>query len=350
MSLDNQFDGGSAGAPGRMTPKCRVIILIPVFQDWASVSAVCRELDTLLSSHPELAVRVLLVDDGSPEGTAGWQPFPCEALTDVLVLSLRSNLGHQRAICVGLCHIQETLKADLVLVMDADGEDRPEDAVRLIQVALAQTNPVLFAERRRRFAGTIFSAGYAAFRIVHRILTGVSVRVGNFSVLRFSTLARLVAMPELWNHYAGAVFRSRLRFDTVPMDRGTRLEGQPKMNLVSLVTHGLAGIASFQETVATRILIFNALGLLPLLAAVAVVAGIRMFTNLAIPGWATYTTGFIVISSLQLLALSFNLVFTLVSNRTRAFFLPMRDCQAYVEKVAVLLSPAITRAAAGSGD
>src|SRR6266567_8242353 len=164
---------------GRVTGQYNVIVLMPVYQDWAAASIVCRELDDYLSPHPQFAVRVLLVDDGSPDGIEGWRPFEHKALMGVSVLHLRANLGHQRAICAGLCHIHEALSCDFIVVMDADGEDRPKDAVQLIERALGRSNPVLFAERRKRLVGTLFRVGYAAFRLAHRILTGVSVRVGN---------------------------------------------------------------------------------------------------------------------------------------------------------------------------
>jgi hypothetical protein len=335
---------------GRVIRQRSIVVLMPVYRDWDSASIVCRELDDILSRHPEFAVRVLLVDDGSPDGIEDWQPFENRALGDISVLHLRTNLGHQRAICAGLCHIHDAMACDFVLVMDADGEDRPADAVRLMELSLSRSSPALFAERRRRFAGTMFRLGYGAFRLAHRVLTGVSVRVGNFSILRFSALTRLVIMPELWNHYAGAVFKSRLRFESVPMDRGDRVAGRPQMNITSLVTHGLAGIATFQETVATRVLIFNALGLVLLLAAIAVAVAIRMFTHLAIPGWATYTTGFFVVCALQLLVLSFNLAFSLIANRNRMLFLPVRDYATFVDKIVTLSQPVTTGAAVWGGD
>lgn len=327
-----------------------IVVLMPVYRDWVSASAVSRALDDTLAGWPALRVRVLLVDDGSPEGAAGWRPFAPQALLDISILRLRANLGHQRAICAGLCHVHESLPCDFVVVMDADGEDRPEDALRLVGLAVDSSQPIWFAERRKRMSGMAFRAGYSAFRFVHRILTGVSVRVGNFSVLRFSVLSRLVAMPELWNHYAGAVFKSGLRFGTVPMDRGNRIAGNSQMNLVSLVSHGLSGIATFQETVTTRILIFNALGLVLLLSTAATVIGIRTFTNLAIPGWATYVIGFIVLSSMQLLALSFSLVFSAVASRNKMLFLPFRDYIGFVDCVVSLTAPDADRDTAGRSD
>jgi hypothetical protein len=138
-------------------------------------------------------------------------------------------------------------------------------------------------------------------------------------------------MHELWNHYAGAVFRSKIPFDQVPMDRGLRYRGKSHMNLIALVNHGLAGIASFQDIAATRILFANAVCLAAVVVALASVVAIRLFTGLAIPGWATYSAGLLLVLLLQLLAASFNLVFVLMSGRMVSSVLPERDCPALVD-------------------
>lgn len=320
-------------SPGR---PFHVVILMPVYRDWESASLLCRKLDEQCAQLGSITAQALLVDDGSPDGTAGWEPFAPRHLRSVEVLHLRRNLGHQRAIAVGLCYVQDHVPGDVVLIMDADGEDRPEDVPRLLRQALAQPGRILFAERRKRLEGLVFRAGYQAYRRLHHLLTGVAVRVGNFSVLPYPALRRLTCMSELWNHYAGAVFRSRLEFDCLPIDRGQRYRGQSHMNLVSLVSHGLSGIASFQETVGTRILLANTAGAALVIAGLIVVAAVRLFTRLAIPGWATYTAGFLVILLVQLTGISFSLVFTLVTNRVNATFLPARDYPFFVDRAASL--------------
>jgi glycosyltransferase involved in cell wall biosynthesis len=327
----------------------RVVILIPVYRDWECVSTVCQLLDQELARLPEVKARIILVDDGSPDGLAGWRDVQCSSLVRIDVLRLRTNLGHQRAICAGLCYVHDKILCDWILVMDGDGEDPPVDAVRLIDTALSQRIAVLFSERRKRLEGPVFRTGYIVFRILHRILTGVSVRVGNFSIISSSVVDALVCMPELWNHYAGALFKSKIDFTCLPMDRGKRLQGKSKMNFISLVTHGLAGIATFYEAVATRILIFNVIGLIVLLTVLAAVFTIKFWSDLAIPGWATYTTGFIVIVFTQLAALSFNLVFSLISSRSRMPFLPVRDYHIYVATIENL-ADGIEAANRGGGD
>jgi polyisoprenyl-phosphate glycosyltransferase len=309
------------------------VILMPVYRDWQSASLLCRALDEQCAQLPDIAVQALLVEDGSPDSTAGWEPFAPQHLRSLEVLRLRRNLGHQRAIAVGLCHVQDHVPCDAVLIMDADGEDRAEDIVRLIRKALKRPSVILFAERRKRLEGLIFRGGYALYRFLHKMLTGVAVRVGNFSVVPYTALRRLTCMPELWNHYSGAVFKSRLEFDATPIDRGQRYRGQSHMNLVALVSHGLAGIASFHDAVATRILLANVAGVVVMLGALIALGITRFFTGVAIPGWAAYAAGLVLILLVQLVGLSFSLVFTLVTNRVNLLFLPARDYQFFVDRV-----------------
>jgi glycosyltransferase involved in cell wall biosynthesis len=311
----------------------RVIILMPVYRDWECASSVCRRLDEELSRLLQAEAHVLLVDDGSPDGTEGWTPFEVHAIARIDALRLRRNVGHQRAICVGICYIYEHMPCDAVLVMDADGEDRPDDAVRLVEMAMSNPGEVFFAERRKRFEGAVFQAGYTSFRILHRILTGVAVRVGNFSIVPSGALGRLTCMTELWSHYAGAVFKSRIRFECIPMDRGRRVQGRSQMDLVSLVIHGITGISTAHETVATRILVSNVIGVALLFVILVVVFGVRLLTDRAIPGWATYVVGLVLILLTQLLAVSFSLVFSLISNRINMTFVPVRDYPPFVDKL-----------------
>src|SRR3954471_5360834 len=103
----------------------RLTIVMPVFEDFAAATLVCRAIDSALARVEGVRARVLLLDDGSPSGLHGWSPFAPARLERIDLLRLRRNLGHQRAIAVGLCHLADERASDAVLVMDADGEDRP---------------------------------------------------------------------------------------------------------------------------------------------------------------------------------------------------------------------------------
>src|SRR5690606_26456117 len=136
---------------------------------------------------------ILVVDDGSqmqPDLVS--KPLTLAAITAIEVLHLRTNLGHQRAIALGLAPLEAQGSPDAVVVMDGDGEDRPENVGRLLQALEADgALRVVFAERRRRSEGALFAFLYWLYRLVHLALTGERVRVGNFSVIPRYLLRRL---------------------------------------------------------------------------------------------------------------------------------------------------------------
>ena len=90
------------------------------------------------------------------------------------------------------------------------------------------------------------------------LLTGIPVRVGNFSVIPAAQLRRLVVVSELWNHYAAAVFKARTPKATVPTARAPRLAGRSRMNFVDLVTHGLSALSVHSELIGVRLLVVAA--------------------------------------------------------------------------------------------
>jgi hypothetical protein len=314
--------------------RLRLSIVMPVYEDFAAASLVCQALDTELSRVDGVEARVLMIDDGSPSELRGYAPFTPARLRSIEVLRLRRNLGHQRAIAVGLCHLAEQANSDAVLVMDADGEDRPVDVPTLIAELCQTPGTMIFAERRKRFEGPVFQLGYFIYRCLHRLLTGVPVRVGNFSILPARALSRLVCMSELWNHYAGAALRSRFPQRRLPLDRGSRVLGRSQMGgLIPLVIHGISGIATFPDLVATRVLVAS-MALVGIIgAALVAVVGIRFGTTLAIPGWATSITGVLLVLGIQVLAIAFSLVFSLISARTAAVFVPCRDYRVFFGSV-----------------
>jgi hypothetical protein len=283
-----------------------------------------RQLDTHLQGYP---AHVILIDDGSTAAPPDhWGSLPLQFIEQVEILRLRRNLGHQRALAVGLSYIEANRPCRAVLVMDGDGEDDPADVPRLLgRLEEEHDGTIVFAQRAKRAEGLGFRAGYVVYRFLHRLLTGIAVRVGNFSVIPMPLLSRLVVVSDLWNHYAASVFKARLPYVSVPTERAPRLGGRSHMNFVALVSHGLCAISVFTERVAVRLLV--ALAALFVVASMALLAtsGIRLLTDVAIPGWATSAAGILIIVLLQLLTLMFVFVFLVLGGRESAQFLPLRD-------------------------
>lgn len=305
--------------------RCRVIVVAPVYDDAAAAARFLEQLQQAFAGSA-VELSVLLVDDGSPIRLT--RELPAPAGQPVEVLRLKRNVGHQRAIAIGIAFVHEHRPCDVMLVMDADGEDRPEDAVRLVAACRERGGErIVFADRTRRIDTFAFQALYRGYQLLHWILTGIRVRVGNFSAVPSNHLGALVTLPALWNHYAAAIFHARLPRESVPTIRGPRYCGVSKMNLVSLVVHGLQAISVFIDIVAVRLLLFFCL-----LACLCVVL---LAGALAAPvSWpVTYAFAAVFFMVISLGFGCFSLSLGLLAQRNRLDFIPSRDYHLFVEGI-----------------
>ena len=300
------------------------MVLIPILNDWVSVAEVITRLDQAFAGSVD-TLSVLMVDDGStiPPPVL---PGPYKKLHDVSVLKLKKNVGHQRALAVGLCHIAEKIKCDAVLIMDGDGQDVPADAARLVQRMQQLPEPTaVFAERARRSESLAFRFCYGVYKLLHLFLTGLGIHVGNFSVLPAVYLDRLAIEPMLWNHYAASVMRARVPVDRVSTSRGTRVQGESRLNFVGLVVHGLSALACYGEIIGVRLILFSGLLFVFGLADLAALVGVKLFTNWAVPGWTSILLGLVMVVILQVATLVSNFTMQIISLRSAQPFLPARD-------------------------
>jgi len=90
-------------------PAVTVIIIMPLRDDWASAAELIRRIDNSISSIPH-HVEIVLVDDGSMQ-MCERSTFPSSfsSVRAIRILRLRRNVGHQRAIAIGLMHIHKTI-------------------------------------------------------------------------------------------------------------------------------------------------------------------------------------------------------------------------------------------------
>ncbi len=322
----------TAGAPQPLS----LVILIPVFNDWPAVELLLARIDREIANH-RLTVHVLLVDDGSTDAPNVRSLHPA-AIECVDLLILRRNLGHQRAIAIGLAHIEHAVPCDAVVVMDGDGEDDPADIVRLVnRLREIDGRAIVFADRARRMEGWFFRACYRLYCGLHHVLTGLRVRVGNFSAIPSALLPRLVVISELWNHYAAAVFQSRIPYESVPTMRARRLHGRTQMNFVSLVTHGLSAMSVHSERLGVRLLVAGVFG-----AAGAGALGMAVLWALHAEG-ASWTSilamGLMLCLSLaQSLVLLMIFVFSTLHTRRGLGFLPRRDHAYFIWRLTTLFT------------
>lgn len=309
-----------------------ILILIPVFNDWQSLSKLLFLLDDSLKDSA-INIEVFIADDFSTqEAFHIIKKHDYQRIRNIYTLRLRRNLGHQRAIAVGLSFIHCNLECNAVIVMDGDGEDNPYEIDKMIAVAeQSENSKIIFARRSKRSEGFIFRISYFFYKKVFSALTGKNISVGNFSFIPVNLLKNLVVISEIWNHYSSAIFRSKIPYIEIDIPRSKRLAGKSKMNLVSLITHGLSSIAVYGDIVGTRLILATVLLLAIVLICIVAVIIIRFFTIWAIPGWATYSAGLLVVFLFQLILIGTVFSMMILSSRSEPNFIPVRDYSFFVD-------------------
>lgn len=276
-----------------------LVVVTPVYEDVEASSRLFKEL----AEEFKQEVFVVAVDDGSVK-----QPLTIASLEQAsvqgVVLKLRRNVGHQRAIAIGLGYASEHIQpGQQIVVMDSDGEDVPSTIHALLKNLEPEDVDVVVAQRKSRVETWRFKAFYQIYKRFFNLMTGRAISFGNFMAMKAHAVKRLVVMQELSIHVAGAVLASKLRAATCSLDRGPRYAGQSKMNFVGLVLHGFKGLMVFAEDVLVRVGIACAAiaGFAVFGAATAVVLKLLGYST---PGWFSIALGILVLMFLQTGALA----------------------------------------------
>ncbi len=302
-----------------------VIILCPLYNDEESFRQFAAHITTETAKLDGYRFSLLLVNDGSIQKPVLTASLP------LTILHLHRNLGHQKALAIGLSYAWKELVFDNIIVMDCDGEDRPADLGPLLNAGSSGIAAV--ARRRKRQEGARFRMYYLLYKFFFRLLTGGKISFGNFMVLPKKEVGRLVHHSEIWSHLAGGLLKSGIAYTTVTTDRGKRYAGSSKMNFPALLLHGLGAIGVFIEVIAGRLLVFSVTMICLSLLAIAIVVAIRFFTDLAIPGWATTAVSSLLIVLLQSFLLSLFTIFLYLSSQAQRKIIPAHHYADYVQSV-----------------
>lgn len=305
-------------------------VLIPIYHDEESLVQLIRALDAQLKEYP-YPLDIVIVNDGG-DSCAPYMETP-RHIRKIQEILLATNLGHQRAIAVGLSELATWNLYQAVVVMDGDGEDKPEDVFRLIDSHLKKPEPIIVAARTKRSEGWGFRLFYHLYQIIFWIMTGKRIDFGNFMLLPAPVLLSIVFNANLWNHLAATVLSAHYPLERVETFRGERYQGQSKMNFERLTTHGLSAISVYLTTIFTRMLITLSILLFVAVAAIGVVVGVRFLTDLAIPGWATNLVGILSIIILQLILTLMLSMFAALNQRGTVTETPESKIRNFIKEV-----------------
>jgi hypothetical protein len=312
-------------------PVTRIAVVTPVLDDWACFASLVGEISAQFTG-PAIEFHIYAVDDGS---VVGFDPanlsLPRDScIAGIEILRLALNLGHQRAIAVGLCELSRRDDIDAVLVMDSDGEDRPGDIAALLKASRIAPANIVLAQRAKRCESLGFRLWYRLYKLVFHGLTGHDISFGNYSLLPMAAVRRLVHMPELWNNLAASILRSRMRCTPVATTRGRRYDGRSRMSLVSLIVHGLSAMSVHIDTIFVRVLLTSGVIAAASIVGIVAIAVVRFASNMAIPGWATTVVGDLMIILLQTIVMVVAACLMMLAGRSSRPIIPIADAGQFV--------------------
>jgi len=232
----------------------KFIILIPIYNDWKSVFQLLENIDLQIAKW-DAEVLVLIINDGSTEERTVTE-LSFKNIKTVRVMNMKQNQGHARCNAAGLKYLTEKEDFDYVILMDGDGEDRPEELTSLFNKSKENSLKTVTANRIKRSDGSFFKLLYECHKILTYVFTGKLIKFGNYSCLPKEDAARLVKEACIWSSFSGSVTKIISDRVSVPSIRGKRYFGSSQMNFFKLLVHSFSIIAVFKGSVIVRSVLF----------------------------------------------------------------------------------------------
>ena len=232
----------------------KIKILIPVYNDWQSVSKLLDEINLNISKL-DYEISIIIVNDASSHDRQEEEKI-LENIQSIKILNMKINQGHSRCIASGLKYIYEKEDFDYVIPMDGDGEDRPEEIIGFLNKIKDSNSKPLVGVRIKRSENLIFQICYQLHKLLTFTFTGKSIKFGNFTCLPKSTVEKLINDKSTWNSFSGSLTKIENNLISVPSTRGIRYFGPSKMSFNNLIKHSLSIISVFRKTFLIRSAIF----------------------------------------------------------------------------------------------
>ena len=225
-------------------------ILIPVFNDWESLLILLNNIHILKIDN--LAhIKILIIDDCSTEILDKKIEF--SSFKDVEIIRNSKNIGHGKSIAYGINYLIKKNDFDYLIVMDGDGEDRPEEVKELILKSIEVPSKTITANRIKRSENIFFKLSYILHKTLTFILTGYSIRYGNFMCIPKQDLNLIINNKNLSVSFSGTITKFMKNKTYINSIRGIRYHGPTKMSFLKLIRHSFLIISIFRKETVIRL-------------------------------------------------------------------------------------------------
>ncbi len=247
-----------------------------------------------------IASKIYLVDDGSKDAT--WRLLS-EAANEnpaLVAIKLSRNKGHQNALYAGLC----TTIEDVTVSIDADLQDNPDNIEAMVDEYL-KGSEVVYGVRSARTTDTFFkrftAEGY--YHVMKKMGVDLVFNHADFRLLSRRALRALQEYDESNLFLRGIVREIGFKSSVVEYERQAREAGESKYPLKKMLSFAWKGITAFSTAPLRMITVLGLVSGIASFALILWVLGVRLFTQDAVPGWASVLLPLLFIGSVQLICL-----------------------------------------------
>lgn len=299
-----------------------ITIVIPVYNDEEVLKELYARLSFVLNQN-KMSYKIILIDDGSTDNS--WEVITELQHKDPNIngIKLIKNFGQQNAIAAGLDYAE----GDIVVIMDSDLQDRPEDIPKLIQAL--EENKASMAIAKWTSRKDIFFKRFVSklFYIVSNRITKIHYQpgLGVFRAIRGEVVQELRKYKEKTSTTLSLLYWIGVDYVAVELERDARFAGKSGYNLSKMIKLTMDRIFSF-SMFPIRVSIYSGLGISTVSFILAIIFIIRRFMNLTAPGWTS-----IVVLVLFLFGINF-IFLGVIGEYLGRIFLESRQRPKYIVK------------------
>lgn len=222
------------------------IVVIPVFNDWKSLNKLLKNLQSSLKGKI-INVNILIINDKSSEDI-NISKKNLNYFKKIEVLTLARNVGSQKAIATGLLYLKKIDGNFIITVMDSDGEDDPNEVLKMIRLSSKNPNYVITSNRKSREESKIIIFLYYIHLILTFLFTFKWISFGNFTSFHKKNLSKLFKDKSAFYAHSSAVMKNCLLIRKYAK-RKKRYFDKSKLSIFSLAEHSLRVNAVFYKNI-----------------------------------------------------------------------------------------------------
>jgi glycosyltransferase involved in cell wall biosynthesis len=282
-----------------------VSVVVPLYNEAGNVAPLLERIAAVLERlRPEYDSEIVLVNDGSSDGTSTAVRREMERRRNIVLVNLSRNFGHQLAATAGI----EIAGGDAVVLMDGDLQDPPELVEAFVR-KWRQGFDVVYAVRRTRKGESPFKIFTARifYRVIKRLTKiAIPLDTGDFRLMSRRVVDALRRSPERHRFLRGMVSWVGFNQTAIEYDRDVRHAGTTKYPLTKMIRFAMDGITSFSDIPLRFASYFGfAVSAIAFVYALVVI-GFKLFSlkpPAYTPGWASTIVAVLFLGGVQLMSL-----------------------------------------------